>query len=51
MLVVVMLDVLLKIAGTEGKLPVKVDKDFEVILYGAATFLTRSAGGRWVTCS
>jgi len=45
MLVVVMLDVLLKIAGTEGKLPVKVDKDFEVILYGAGNIFNTLCGG------
>lgn len=45
MVVVVVLDCLLKMLGTEAKLGVKVDKDKEVQLYGAANVLSLCSGG------
>jgi len=44
MLVVCVLDCLLKISGTETKLPVKVDKDYEIQLVGAGNLLTCATG-------
>mmetsp|Transcript_103888 Transcript_103888/g.300473 ORF Transcript_103888/g.300473 Transcript_103888/m.300473 type:complete len:1397 (-) Transcript_103888:30-4220(-) len=44
MVVVCFIDCLLKVLGTEGKLPVKVDKDREMQLFGACNVLTTLSG-------
>jgi len=44
MLVVCYIDCLLKVLGTEGKLPVKVNKDRELQLFGAGNALTTVCG-------
>jgi len=44
MLVVCVLDCLLKISGTETKMPLKVDKDYELQLVGAGNIVTAATG-------
>eukprot|EP00928_Gymnodinium_smaydae_P002165 TRINITY_DN10765_c0_g2_i4.p1 TRINITY_DN10765_c0_g2~~TRINITY_DN10765_c0_g2_i4.p1 ORF type:complete len:1488 (+),score=352.65 TRINITY_DN10765_c0_g2_i4:76-4539(+) len=44
MVIVVLLDCLLKISSTESKLPVKVDKEWEIQVYGASNFATALCG-------
>jgi len=44
MLIVCILDCLLKLVGTENKLSIKVDKDYEVKLYGLCNFMTFGCG-------
>eukprot|EP00927_Polykrikos_kofoidii_P016831 TRINITY_DN17633_c0_g1_i1.p1 TRINITY_DN17633_c0_g1~~TRINITY_DN17633_c0_g1_i1.p1 ORF type:complete len:1491 (-),score=256.50 TRINITY_DN17633_c0_g1_i1:185-4657(-) len=44
MIVVVLLDCLLKISSTEAKLPLVVDKDYEICLYGLGNFFTVASG-------
>jgi MFS superfamily sulfate permease-like transporter/Ca2+-binding EF-hand superfamily protein/CRP-like cAMP-binding protein len=44
MLIVVVLDCLLKISSTEGKLPVQVHKDYEIQLHGISSFFSVLTG-------
>mmetsp|Transcript_65921 Transcript_65921/g.169648 ORF Transcript_65921/g.169648 Transcript_65921/m.169648 type:complete len:1614 (-) Transcript_65921:40-4881(-) len=44
MMVVIILDCMLKISSTEVKLPVKVDKDYELKLFGTGNVLTTLLG-------
>jgi MFS superfamily sulfate permease-like transporter len=44
MVVVCLLDCVLKISSTEEKLPIEVDKDYEICLYGATNALTTACG-------
>merc|ERR1719327_2163116 len=44
MIIICVLDCLLKIAGTETKLPVKIDKDNEIRLFGLGNILTVLSG-------
>eukprot|EP00927_Polykrikos_kofoidii_P077220 TRINITY_DN74187_c0_g1_i1.p1 TRINITY_DN74187_c0_g1~~TRINITY_DN74187_c0_g1_i1.p1 ORF type:complete len:1361 (+),score=210.65 TRINITY_DN74187_c0_g1_i1:155-4237(+) len=44
MLIVCTIDCMLKIASTETKLPVKVDKNYEAFLYGTGNLLTTLCG-------